>query len=130
MTKFAERLRFLRAARHWSQERLGFELGVVKATISKWENGLSEPNFAQILTIKRTFSDAGVTLDYLLDPNVDEVEGTSISRMHVTDELAESADALRRMRFPQDFPDDEFILLAAFRRLTVRQKKSLIGLIG
>ena len=97
MTKFAERLRFLRAARHWSQERLGFELGVGKATISKWENGLSEPNFAQILTIKRTFSDAGVTLDYLLDPNVDEVEGTSISRMHVTDELAESADALRRL---------------------------------
>ncbi len=130
MTKFAERLRFLRAARHWSQERLGFELGVGKATISKWENGLSEPSFAQILTIKRTFSDAGVTLDYLLDPNVDEVEGTSISRMHVPDELAESADALRRMRFPQDVHDDEFILLAAFRRLSVRQKKSLIGLIG
>ena len=61
---------------------------------------------------------------------MDEVEGTSISRMHVPDELAESADALRRMRFPQDVHDDEFILLAAFRRLSVRQKKSLIGLIG
>lgn len=130
MTKFAERLRFLRAARHWSQERLGFELGVGKATISKWENGLSEPSFSQILMIKRTFSDAGVTLDYLLDPDVDEVEGTSISRMHVPEELSESAGALRRMRFPQDFQDDEFILLAAFRRLNVRQKKSLIGLIG
>ncbi len=130
MTKFAERLRLLRAARHWSQERLGFELGVGKATISKWENGQSEPSFAQMLAIKRTFLDTGVTLDYLLDPDVDEIEGTALAAMHVPATLSDAADHLRHAHFPQDFHDDEFVLLAAFRRLTVRQKKSLIGLIG
>jgi transcriptional regulator with XRE-family HTH domain len=66
MTGFGDRLKGLREAKGWSQERVGFELGVTKATISKWETGRAEPGLENLCKIRRLYRDAGVTLDELI----------------------------------------------------------------
>ncbi len=48
MDTFGSRLRAARKARGITQETLGFELDVTKATVSKWETGRSEPTLRQL----------------------------------------------------------------------------------
>ena len=46
--KFNERLMALRKKWGLSQEELGFELGVSRQTVSKWESGQSYPDYFDI----------------------------------------------------------------------------------
>lgn len=113
MIKFGERLRKLRTERRWSQERLGFDLGVGKATISKWENGMAEPRLCQLLAIKQLFGDEEVSLDYLIGD-----AGAAADPV----EAPESGDG--------ELSEDEQLLLVRYRRLSTRQRRSLLGLLG
>lgn len=119
MTKFGERLRMLRTGRHWSQERLGFDLGVGKATISKWENGVAEPNLGQLLAIKRLFEEEDVSLDYLIDDDVAVRAGL---------DGHEGAAAFAGLRPPLN--EDELLLLSRYRQLNARQRRSLLSLLA
>ena len=58
-----KRINELRRASGMTQEEFGKKLGVIKQTVSSWENDLSEPNHAATVTIAKLF---GVTTDYLL----------------------------------------------------------------
>ena len=49
--KFNERLMALRKKRGLSQEELGFELGVSRQTVSKWESGQSYPDFQRLVLL-------------------------------------------------------------------------------
>lgn len=40
-----------RAAKGWTQDQLGFHVGVTKANVSHWETGKHEPSFWQLLKI-------------------------------------------------------------------------------
>ena len=44
MAVSGERIRQLRKEAGLTQEALGKKLGVIKQTVSSWENGISEPN--------------------------------------------------------------------------------------
>ena len=59
---FSERFKELRLEKGIGQEQLAKELGVGKATISLWENGLREPKLYSLATIAKYF---GVSIDYL-----------------------------------------------------------------
>ncbi len=52
----------LRTERNISQATLAKELGVARAAISFWENGVNEPKLSYLIAIAKYF---GVTLDYL-----------------------------------------------------------------
>lgn len=109
----------LRTARRWSQERLGFDLGVGKATISKWENGLAEPSLGQLLAIRRLFEDEDVSLDYLIGASYAlEPYGVAVT-----------AEALAPVEDGQ-LSAEEQLLLACYRRLSSKQRRSLLGLLG
>lgn len=60
---FAEKLAELRGARRLTQDELGTALGVSGKTVSKWENGASEPGIQILLNLAEFF---GVTTDTLL----------------------------------------------------------------
>lgn len=60
---FAEKLAELRGARRLTQNELGTALGVSGKTVSKWENGASEPGIQMLLKLAEFF---GVTTDTLL----------------------------------------------------------------
>lgn len=60
---FGENLKKLRKGRNLTQQELGDRVGLTKAVVSKYENGMGEPSFDVLLRIARLF---GVTTDYLL----------------------------------------------------------------
>lgn len=59
---FAERLKDLRMEEKLSVEKLAKNIGVSKAAISRWENGLQIPNIVYLVLIAKYFN---VTTDYL-----------------------------------------------------------------
>lgn len=69
------RIKELRKQNNLTQAELGNKLGVIKQTISSWENGISSPSNETLTSIAAIF---GVTTDYLLgnkispDPNSKE----------------------------------------------------------
>ncbi|PJK11256.1 transcriptional regulator [Lysobacteraceae bacterium NML120232] len=108
MEQFPNRLRAFRELRGWSQEHVGFELGVSKATVSKWETGRAEPSLQHLAALRQLYAEDGITLDYL-------IAGLGFS----------SPDADKAM------PDaDEALMVSRFRKLSLRQRKGLLALLA
>lgn len=63
MIKFTERLKSLRNEKKLSQAQLAKELKVSQRSISSWETGFRQPDYATLETIANYFE---VTTDYLL----------------------------------------------------------------
>lgn len=61
--EFGENLKKLRTARSLTQANFGNRVGLSKAVVSKYENGLGYPTFDVLIRIASFF---GVTTDYLL----------------------------------------------------------------
>ena len=61
--EFGENLKALRKQRNLTQADLGIHIGLSKAVISKYENGLGYPTFDILIRFSKFF---GVTTDYLL----------------------------------------------------------------
>ena len=57
------RIRILRKQFGLTQEELGKKMGVIKQTVSSWENNISEPNSEILLNMASVFD---VSVDYLL----------------------------------------------------------------
>jgi transcriptional regulator with XRE-family HTH domain len=70
----AEKILTLRKRNGWSQEELAERTNVSRQSISKWESAASIPDINKILELARVF---GVTTDYLLKDDLEEVEYTA-----------------------------------------------------
>lgn len=62
-SNFGENLKQLRKSRDLTQKALGAKVGLSKAVVSKYENGMGYPSFDVLVRIAQYF---GVTTDYLL----------------------------------------------------------------
>ena len=60
---FGENLKHLRKSRELTQKDFGAKVGLSKAVVSKYENGMGYPSFDILVRIAQFF---GVTTDYLL----------------------------------------------------------------
>lgn len=69
-----KRIKELRKQNNLTQTELGKRLGVIKQTISSWENGISSPSNDTLAHIASIF---GVSIDYLLTGNEDPSPGHS-----------------------------------------------------
>jgi len=115
MNSFGSRLRALRETRNWSQEQLGFELGVTKATISKWETDKARPGLGTLLKIKALFADQSISLDFL--GGDESIRAAEQNGVYATDpRLAQSPDELQ--------------LLLLFRNLPKQRRQGLLKLLG
>lgn len=63
MKIFAKRFLELRLERKLSQDKLAKIFNVGQQTISKWENGICEPDYNTLVAVAKFFD---VTTDYLL----------------------------------------------------------------
>lgn len=84
---FGAVLKGLRKGRNLTQQELGLRLGLSKAVVSKYENGLSYPSFDLLLKIADYFN---VTTDYLLGAaksNSVDVSGLSESQIEIVHKL-------------------------------------------
>lgn len=69
---FQEKLITLRKEKGYSQEELGFMLGVARQTISKWELGETTPDMSKLIELSRIFN---VSIDEM----VNNVENSQMS---------------------------------------------------
>lgn len=118
MTGFGDRLRKYREARGWSQERVGFELEVTKATVSKWETGRAEPSLDNLVKIRRLYAPYGATLDQLIDDGFAVAEPLWVGE-------ASAAPSPRVAR-----SSEEMALLMRFRGLAAPRQRGLLELLA
>ena len=64
MSDFAERLKSLRASKHWSQEELAKRLHVSRSKIGNYEQGTRKPRYDDLTSIAKVFD---VPPSYFLD---------------------------------------------------------------
>ena len=84
---FGTILKHLRKGRNLTQQSLGNDLGLSKAVVSKYENGLGYPTFDVLVKIASYF---GVTTDYLLGVS----NGKTVDVSNLTDS---QIDAVHRL---------------------------------
>ena len=111
MEGFGDRLREARLAVGMTQEQLGFELGVTKASVSAWENGREAPSFKLLSVLRKTL---GRSLDELICEH-DSAENNVGESNADPDILARNP--------------DERALLARYRRLSDSKRGALLELI-
>lgn len=117
MDHFGARLKHLREAHGWSQEQLGFELYVSKATVSKWESGQSQPRWENLPQLRKLAAQSGTSIDYLIDG----VPDSSVGR-GADEPLASSTGVARTT--------EELALLLRFRALKPARRRGLLALIS
>lgn len=111
-----KRIRQLRKETGLTQEALGKKLGVIKQTVSSWENGISEPN-SEVLSNMASIFD--VSIDYLLGND------TQNSHDKKTKPMNKSSNSLEENYFFFFF-DEESLLRSTF----ANRIKSAIADIG
>lgn len=112
MTAFGKSLRRSRLAAGLTQEHLGFEIGVTKASISAWENDREMPSFSALIRLRDVLR---VSLDMLVDGLPDEPSS----------DLNESSGSyFNDPRYVHD--QREFDLLQRFRSMSVRRQKAFL----
>ena len=84
---FGTVLKKLRKSQNLTQKELGFQLGLSKAVVSKYENGLGYPTFDVLILIADFFK---VTTDYLL--GVEKSKTLDVSTLNET-----QIDAIRKV---------------------------------
>ena len=72
-------LKKLRKSHNMTQKELGLHIGLSKAVVSKYENGMGYPTFDMLIQIADYF---GVTTDYLL--GVDKSKTIDVSSLNET----------------------------------------------
>ena len=63
MNRFGERLKELRVESGISQQKIADDFKTTAATVSRWENGIQEPDIDTIISLANYFK---TTTDYLL----------------------------------------------------------------
>lgn len=58
-----ENIKAIRKAKGLSQQELAVKLNIVRQTVSKWEQGASEPSTANLIALSKLY---GVSVDELL----------------------------------------------------------------
>lgn len=117
MEHFGARLKRFRDAHGWSQEQVGFELNVSKATVSKWEAGRTQPRLENLAEIRRLIAQDGLTLDYLIDGAA--ASDGAAPDMHVAEPSTLYQPGIARNA-------DEVALLVRFRALKASRRKGLL----
>ncbi len=125
MKTFGSRLRGLRETRDWSQEKLGFELGVTKATISKWESGHVRPGLDTLLKIKALFADQAISLDFLGGEHGSRRPGETATAYRLAEPTPHYENDPRLAR-----SQIELQLLMQFRALSGKRQKALLKLLA
>ncbi|MCC8102726.1 MAG: helix-turn-helix domain-containing protein [Clostridiales bacterium] len=82
----SEKLLTLRTRAGLSQEELAEKLNVSRQSVSKWESGTSIPGIDKILEISRIY---GISTDYLLKDEMEELPGDVVADVYHPEEVRE-----------------------------------------
>ncbi len=78
----------------WSQEELAEKLNVSRQSVSKWEGAQSVPDLNKVIAMASIF---GVSTDYLLKDDIEELFPVEVEQVHGTDILYKDDEPVRRV---------------------------------
>ncbi|TBU78629.1 XRE family transcriptional regulator [Pseudomonas daroniae] len=110
MSIFGKTLRKARLAAGLTQEHLGFEVGVTKASVSAWENGREMPSFNALLSLRAALK---ISLDTLVDGWPDETLVQERPSAYLSDPR-------------RTWSEREFALLQRFRGMSGRRQEAFL----
>ncbi len=84
----SEKIMSLRKRNGWSQEELAQRLGVSRQSVSKWESMASMPDIQKIMAMSELF---GVSTDYLLKDELEELPATAIAADYVASSVQDGS---------------------------------------
>ena len=84
----SEKIMSLRKRNGWSQEELAQQLGVSRQSVSKWESMASMPDIQKIMAMSELF---GVSTDYLLKDELEELPATAIAADYVASSVQDGS---------------------------------------
>ncbi len=93
----SENIKAIRKSKGLSQEELAVKLHVVRQTISKWEQGLSVPDAAMLISLSEVFETSVSTLlgETVAEPKVDDLRVIS-EKLEVINLQMAHREAMRR----------------------------------
>ena len=78
----------------WSQEELAEKLNVSRQSVSKWEGAQSVPDLNKVIAMASIF---GVSTDYLLKDDIEELFPVEAEQVHGTDAVYKDEEPVRRV---------------------------------
>lgn len=87
--KLAEKLVYLRKKQGLSQLKLAEMMNVSRQAISRWETGIAVPSAENLKYLGNLYN---VSLDYLFNDDVDELEENEKAPEEIEDEIASTSD--------------------------------------
>lgn len=93
----SENIKAIRKSKGLSQEELAIKLHVVRQTISKWEQGLSVPDAAMLISISEVFETSVSVLlgETVVEPKADDLKAIS-KKLEVINLQMAQKEAMRR----------------------------------
>ncbi len=119
MSTFGQRLRAARESRGWTQEFVGDEVDVTKATVSKWERDAAQPSLDHLQKIRSVFS---VSLDELICDDIARAKA-AVRAAGMIDGRTDRIDPARAQS------SRELGLLMWFRVLSEHRQRALLDLL-
>ena len=93
-----ENMKAIRKSKGLSQEELAIKLNVVRQTISKWEQGLSVPDSAMLISISEVLETSVSTLlgETVIEPKADDLKAISEKLEVINLQLARRKETRRK----------------------------------
>ena len=94
-----ENIKAIRKSKGLSQEELAIKLNVVRQTISKWEQGLSVPDYDMLISISEVLETPVSTLlgETVIEPKADDLKAISEKLEIINLQLAQRKTTRRKM---------------------------------
>lgn len=105
---FAQNIRLLRKRQKRSQEEIALALDIKRSSLSGYENGTAEPNFATLLRFSEYFN---VTLDKLLKVDLTQLSESQLSEIERGFDIDVTGNRMRVLATTVDTENEENIEL-------------------
>lgn len=105
-----KRIKQLRKSSGLTQAELGNKLGVIKQTVSSWENDVSSPNSDTLSSMARIFN---VTVDYLLGNEKAGIDYANY-QMDTSEFIGSFMDRLKEILKEKGIPEKDFSAITGF----------------
>ncbi len=125
--QFNEKLVYLRKKNGMTQENLAFKLGISRQSVSKWENGETEPELSKLKEIANIFS---VSFNYLLDDSFQENDLNEQSNIEVVKTKGKDVNTIVPNILILSFSTLTFVLVLLcmyFSERVERRRRMIIG---
>lgn len=100
MNEIGDKIKYLRKEKGLSQEELGFELGISRQAISKWENGTILPNTENLKSLCKFFS---VSMDEFVNNTANRSEVAVTKTEQIEEKISVTETDIKKKKITKFF---------------------------